>query len=208
MVYVTGTDTDAGKTFVTTRLIAALRANGIPAIGLKPVETGWNEEQSDARKIAEASQRSVAETVWRHWDLPAAPAVAARAVGERVDVDEMNRWIVASGTGAPVCFVEGAGGCLVPFTETTRFRDLVGSAEVLVVARAGLGTINHSLLTLEALAAHRVLALVLSARPDDSQVAHSNAAEIRRFTAVPILVVPEDMEALAGLFHVERPPDP
>ncbi|HUQ03086.1 MAG TPA: dethiobiotin synthase [Kofleriaceae bacterium] len=202
----TGTDTGIGKTFVTTSLIRELRRRGSDAVGLKPVETGWSESTSDAAQLAAASGRSVEETVWAHFELPAAPAVAAAAESQTIDVTSLVAWIRA---GHGIRFAEGAGGWMVPFTNDHLFCDLVemlSPAGVLLVAASRLGTINHTLLTAEAInRTQRLVAIALSVRPSDSPhdaVMHHD--EIQKRVDVPVFRIPRDVEPLADLFHVER----
>src|SRR5207253_5092049 len=118
---VTGTDTGVGKAFVSTALVRALRARGHDAVGVKPIETGWDEPSSDAAKLAEASQRSVAETIWAHFALPAAPAVAAAAEFRPIDTDDLMGWLRAKGAAHAICLAEGAGGWMVPFDQERLF---------------------------------------------------------------------------------------
>lgn len=204
---VTGTDTGVGKTFVTTRLIEKLRADGVDAIGLKPIETGWIEPSSDAAELAMASGRSIEQTLWRHYALAAAPAVAAAAEDEHVDHRDMLAWIHRQAADHHVCLVEGAGGWMVPFAEDLLFCDMVRSLDpvgVLVVGASKLGTINHSLLTAEAVTRDaRLLAIALSVRPEDSAAA-SNREQIAARSTVPVFLVPQDLAALAAMFHVEH----
>jgi dethiobiotin synthetase len=108
--------------------------------------------------------------------------VAARAEGLEISVDQIAMFV--ANTAADVLVVEGAGGWRVPITETEDMSALakILGLPVLVVGRAGLGTINHSLLTVEAVERDgcQVAGLVLSKRPeDDDAFAESNAAEIR-----------------------------
>jgi dethiobiotin synthase len=205
---VTGTDTGVGKTFVTVAVLRGLRERGIDAIGLKPVETGWSDpDASDAAALAAASNRDLAETLWGHFALPAAPSVAARAEGREISSPEIQGWV--RGWSGPLTLLEGAGGWLVPFSPDVLFRDLavdLHPTAVLLVATATLGTINHTLLTAESIRASgcAVLAVVLSLHPDDDPVAaSSNAREIQDRLSEPVLIFPDDLDSLLDLFHVE-----
>lgn len=118
------------------------------------------------------------------FELPAAPSVAAGAEGRAIDLEHIDQVLTTGRTGADFVLVEGAGGWRVPITNTVDMGAFAKRLElpVVIVARAGLGTINHSLLTIEA--AERqgcgVAALVLSVRPDDDVAfALSNAEQIR-----------------------------
>jgi len=204
MFWVTGTDTGVGKTHVCVELVTWLRARTHAAIALKPVETGWNEETSDASRLARASCRDVKTTLWQHFQNPLAPAVAAEREGRSLEQESMLRWIEQNARGSDTCFVEGAGGWMVPFGVDWMFSDAAARSEagVLVVGRATLGTINHSLLTLTAVSrTNPIVALVLSRLPDVSiDVARRNQDEIRRRVGVDVKIVPDEMPELGALF--------
>lgn len=206
---VTGTDTGVGKTFVATALVSELRRRGADAVGIKPVETGWDEPTSDARRLATASGRSLESTIWARFDLPAAPAVAAAAVSTEIHTKDLVSWIRTAAAQHAFCFVEGAGGWMVPINNDHLFCDAVEKlrpAGVILVSASRLGTINHTLLTAEAVERVAPLkAVALSVRPSDaSEEAASNLEEIRKRVAVPVLSVPTQIGALADLFHVEH----
>ena len=205
---VTGTDTGVGKTFVSQRLIEGLRGRGVDAIALKPVETGWTGSAgSDAALLAQASEREISETIWGHFAMPAAPAVAALAEDRLISVPEVLGWI--RGWSGSFTLVEGAGGWLVPFTDVALFRELVVDLKpdgVLLVAHARLGTINHTLLSAESIRAAgcRLVGVAISVKPDDFELAESNVSEIRARIDEPVWVVPAEVEAMIDLFHVEH----
>jgi len=206
---VTGTDTGVGKTFVTSKLVSELRRRGGDAIGLKPIETGWNEPTSDAAQLAAASGRTIDSTVWAHFALPAAPVVAAAAESTEIDVLAMAGWLREAASQHRVCLAEGAGGWMVPFHNNHLFCDLVSTLQpsgVVLVSASRLGTINHTLLTAEAISrSSRLFAIVLSVRPTDPpQDAANHLAEIEKRASVPVLSFPTDLAVLADLFHVEH----
>lgn len=200
MIYfVTGTDTGAGKTYVTAAIVRALRAAGRDARAVKPIETGWCEAESDAAVLGAASERSVDETVCERFVLPRSPSAAAAAEGRSIDLGALVAWCRAQ-PGDPV-LVEGAGGWMVPIRGTYRMRNLALAldAEVVVVGRAGLGTINHCILTVEAAA--RARGVILSRRPDDDlSFARENAREIEAQTGVAVALVPDDLCAVLAWF--------
>jgi dethiobiotin synthetase len=168
-VFITGTDTGVGKTFVTCALARGLRAAGIDVGVMKPVETGVPAAgPEDARAlIAAASVTDPIEQVCPlQFDLPAAPEASARFAGQPADLAPiLDAWQILSARHE-FMLVEGAGGLLVPFDAETNMADLAArlGLPVLVVARASLGTINHTLLTLEACAQRglEVLGVVVS----------------------------------------------
>ncbi len=189
--FITGTDTGVGKTFVTSALARRSRALGHRVFAFKPIETGC--EVLDNRRIGSDQERlALAAGDWQQGDLrgvyrfqlPAAPLVAADAEGASIDLGLIATTFEAGAGQADLVLVEGAGGWRVPVTptqDTGALARLTG-LPLIVVARATLGTINHSLLTLEAVERDglSVALLVLSRHPgDDPAFAQSNADQIR-----------------------------
>jgi dethiobiotin synthetase len=190
-LFVTGTDTGAGKTFVTAALARRARQLGKKVFAFKPIETGCDRIGG---RLVGPDQEIVSEAAggWQTGPLrglyqlvhPLAPLVAAQVVGTRIDIHQ----IVHTTNSVPdvdVLLVEGAGGWRVPITEDEDMSHLARrlEAQVVIVARAGLGTINHSLLTVEAVERDglEIAGVVLSRRPDeDPEFARSNAEQIRR----------------------------
>jgi dethiobiotin synthetase len=208
--FITGTDTGAGKTFVTTAMARRARALGQKVFAFKPIETGC--ELVDGRRVgADQETISAASGDWQTGELrgiyqfrePLAPFVAAQLEDTRVDLDHVVA-VANSVADADLLLLEGAGGWRVPITETedmSRLAKRLG-APVVVAARAGLGTINHSLLTLEAIERDglQIAALVLSRRPDeDLDFALSNQEQIRRTWAGEVLLLDTNPEVLDTL---------
>lgn len=153
-LFVTGTDTGVGKTFVACALLGALRARGLDVGAMKPVETGVGPEgPEDARRLREAAgaEDPLEEVCPQRFALPAAPSVAAEAEGRRVELGGLRAAFARLRARHDLLLVEGAGGLLVPLDARTSMADLAAELAfpLLVVARARLGTINHTLLTLE-----------------------------------------------------------
>lgn len=210
--FVTGTDTGVGKTYVTCALARRGRALGRRVFAFKPIETGvTGEVGEDQKALAEAAggwQEGEALSLYR-FEMPAAPAVAARAIEETIDLGNIRRVYKAHAEEAELVLVEGAGGIRVPVTDTldmaglARSLDNVADLDLLVVGRAGLGTINHTLLTIEAAERDglKVAAVVLSRRPEDDEgFAASNAEEIRRcWSGGVVMILGDDEAVLDGL---------
>jgi dethiobiotin synthetase len=167
-VFVTGTDTGCGKTTVACALARDARAAGLRVRVLKPVETGCEPDAADARALAEAAgdDRPLDALCPYRLALPAAPEIAARHESVELDLERVAQAFEAATRDADLVVVEGAGGLLVPITASSDMADLVSQLRlpVLLVARASLGTINHTRLSLEAAAARGldVVALVFS----------------------------------------------
>lgn len=207
---VTGTDTGVGKTRVTAALARRAHALGKRVLAWKPIETGvplTAELGEDQRTLVEAAggwQESEARGLYR-FPLAAAPLPASIAANTPIDLERLRRVLASAEPAADLVLVEGAGGLRVPIVERPNgVVDMAGLATMLglpliIVARAGLGTINHSLLTIEA--AERdglaIAALVLSHRPDDDRdFTESNAREIRRRWAGRVTVFEGDGASL------------
>ena len=151
-LFVTGTDTGVGKTVVAAALLQRLRANGAVRYW-KPVQTGLDEDDDTetVRRIAAASSREIFAAGIR-LSRPLSPHQAARLEHRSIVLDDL---ITLASIQPPGEFwiVEGAGGVLVPLNEWQVMTDLIRALAmpVVIAARSGLGTINHTLLTLEAL---------------------------------------------------------
>ncbi|HEY7054020.1 MAG TPA: dethiobiotin synthase [Mycobacterium sp.] len=172
VLLVTGTDTAVGKTVATAALACRARLAGIDVEVCKPVQTGTAAGDDD---LAEVTRLSGVDRVVGSWRYPEAmaPVAAAQRAGlplpNRVELDVLVRTIDRA---HQLTLVEGAGGLLVELGEQgVTLRDLAVDlhARVLIVVTAGLGTLNHTALTLEALAAQRVPCegLVVGAWPSD-----------------------------------------
>jgi dethiobiotin synthetase len=153
--FVTGTDTGVGKTVVACGLARALRRRGLDVGVMKPVETGVGPEgPADGRALREAAGvgDALAEIVPERFALPAAPTVAAAREGRRVDLAAVDAAFAALAARHALLVVEGAGGLLAPAAPGLAMADLAArlGLPLVVVARAALGTINHTRLTLEA----------------------------------------------------------
>ena len=153
--FVAGTDTGVGKTLVACTLVRALRRRGTAVGVMKPIETGVGAEgPCDALALREAAGvDDPLETICpQRYALPAAPTVAAEAEGREVDLDAVRAAFAILAARHAALIVEGAGGLLVPAAKDISMADLAGELglPLIVVARASLGTINHTRLTLEA----------------------------------------------------------
>ncbi len=155
-VFVTGTDTNIGKTIVSAALMHRCRSFGAVRYW-KPIQTGAPEDD-DTTIVAELGQCSEEELLRAGIRLPRplSPHLSARLAGAHIALDEVLR--MAPIADARYSIVEGAGGVLVPLNESCLMIDLIAALQLpaVIVARSGLGTINHTLLTLEALRARAI----------------------------------------------------
>lgn len=196
---VTGTDTGVGKTVVAAALVAAWRARGVEALGFKPVETGLNPgEAADSEVLAAAS--GVAEPLalpLLRLQEPLAPALAAERAGVSLDPGAVLERIGALRAAGYRLVVEGAGGLRVPLAWGFDALELARRAGLpaLVVARAGLGTLNHIALTVDTLRRHEVpvIAVVLNGQADPPTLAEATnpAVLARLLPGLPCVVLPQ-----------------
>lgn len=191
VLVVTGTDTGVGKTVTTAALACHARLADIDVAVCKPVQTG-SPRDDDLADVARLSGVNALSGGWRYPE-PLAPVAAAERAGMTLPTrDEL----VASVTSvdAELTIVEGAGGLLVELgADGVTLRDLASdlAASVLVVVGPGLGTLNHTTLTLEALAARGIACsgLVIGSWPPDPGVAEAgNREALARLAAIRALL--------------------
>jgi dethiobiotin synthetase len=192
-LFVTGTDTGVGKTVVTAGIVCALRARGRGVGVAKPVQSGALTLDPDGDAMLLKRWTRVAESPGEitpfSFAAPLAPSVAAELEHRRIDREELLAYVRAVAARYEAIVVEGAGGLLVPLGDDWTIADLARDLglPLLVVASAGLGTVNHSALTVRVA---RELGLepvgvVLDGPADDSTPA--NARLIERTAGVPVL---------------------
>ncbi|MDT3400005.1 dethiobiotin synthase [Streptomyces sp. B1866] len=205
VLVVTGTGTEVGKTVTTAAVAAAAVARGRSVAMLKPAQTGVAEgEPGDAAEVARLAGPVTCAEVARFAE-PLAPATAARRAGRApVRPGEVARAARELAAGHDLVLVEGAGGLLVRFDEAgSTLADVAAllDAPVLVVAHAGLGTLNTTALTAEALRARglRCLGVVVGSWPADPDLAcRCNLADLPLAADAPLLgAVPQGAAALA-----------
>jgi dethiobiotin synthase len=192
--FVTGTDTGVGKTVVSAWLAARARLAGQTVRYVKPLQTGVGPGApgGDAAFVAAAAGIEVHEL--ERFSEPLAPAIAAERAGARIDFDALVERTRALADGCDLLLVEGAGGLLVPIDAEHTMADLARALEasVVLVARPGLGTLNHTALTLEAARARglSVALLVLSGWPPQPSVTETTNLARLRAHGIAIELVP------------------
>jgi dethiobiotin synthetase len=202
-IIVTGTDTGIGKT-----VFAAALAGALGAHYWKPVQAGIEDEGTDAQRVAHLSglpRARVLEEAYR-LETPCSPHLAAEIDGVTIDPD---RLALPEVEGPLV--VEGAGGVLVPISRRETYADQFArwGAPVVLVARTQLGTINHTLLSIEALRARGVPILgvaFVGESVEDSEITTCAMGGVRRLGRLPRLdpLTPETLRAaFARGFYLE-----
>ena len=189
--FVTGTDTDCGKTYVTALLVRAARAAGVDAVGAKPFCCG---PRTDVEILAAASggveSLDAINPVWMK--TPAAPR-ACELLGEpAADIPGALATVRALAARHAQVFCEGAGGWLVPISTNRIIADFAAELgwPVIVVVRNKLGALNHTLLTLESIRARGLplVGIILNdADGMDDEAKRTNRAVLKEFCGCPIL---------------------
>jgi len=198
-IFITGTDTAVGKTLVTAALAWSLKELGLDVGVMKPVETGVVKGRpSDAGRLTRVAQVSDTLDLVRPYAfrLPVAPLDAARAERRTIKITTILQAYRALQAQHGLLLVEGVGGVHVPMTPKLDVLDLIEklNVPVLVVGRAGLGGVNHAMLTLNALRERKIpiLALVLN-RTVSARIAVARRQErstlelLREFAGVPVI---------------------
>jgi dethiobiotin synthetase len=193
--FVTGTDTGVGKTVLAAAMLAALRADGVRVAAFKPVVTGLDEPEpgrpADHELLGAAAGLSPGAVAPQTFGPAVSPHLAAELAGTTVDPAAAIAAARAAGASADALVVEGIGGLLVPLTTSFTIRDFAVALglPLVIAARPGLGTISHTLLTIEAAraAALDVRAVVLTPWPErPSAMEQSNRETIAAMAEVEV----------------------
>ncbi len=172
-IFITGTDTDVGKTVVTAGLAAYFQNKGKKTAVFKPVQSGAETEQGKLvapdLKFVEKINPNVSTLATYNLKHPVAPSLAAELENVKISTDKILKDYSTLASQHDVVLIEGAGGIMAPIYRDSLVIDLIKKINVplLIVARPNLGTINHTLLTINAAKQYniRVLGLIVSNYP-------------------------------------------
>jgi dethiobiotin synthetase len=198
-LFVTGTDTGIGKTFVGGGIAGVLRKQGVDVGVFKPMLSGVKRDDpfSDTSILKKMSgDNNPADQITPYqFDEPLAPYVAAQREGRKISIEEvMESWNNIK-ANHDFFLVEGAGGLTVPFGENYLAADVAKAIgfPLLIVARAGLGTVNHTLLTVQFAKSIglEIAGIVINGLKEELQGAaeQTNPALIEQFSGIPVLAV-------------------
>lgn len=164
-IFISGTDTGVGKTLISSGLVRLARKRGINCVGIKPVETGCPIkdgmlEPIDGRILWEAGDRSFSldECAPYRFAMPASPFRAAAMEDSNLRVSDIVEHVLAVSEDATMTVVEGAGGLMAPVEDHKMMIDIIEQLRfpTILVARMALGTINHTVLSVEALQKRKI----------------------------------------------------
>lgn len=200
-LFITGTDTGAGKTRAACALLLRARADGLRACGYKPVASGcvrdaqgaWRNDDALALIAASAdSGAAYAQVNPYAFEPPVAPHLAARAAGVRVQLSMLDAAHAALARDHELVVAEGAGGWLVPLNEDLSFASWVERHNwpVILVVGMKLGCLNHALLSVESITRRtRLAGWIANVLPPRMDLLDENLAELRERIAAPLLGV-------------------
>tara|TARA_Y100000310_G_scaffold281057_1_gene301237 strand:+ start:489 stop:1163 length:675 start_codon:yes stop_codon:yes gene_type:complete len=162
-IFITGTDTDVGKTVITGVLTKLFLNQGKKVAVYKPVGSGNKRKEAPTSpdlKVVQELSGIETEHLYSDYDfeLFASPHLASEKENIQIDIEKIKKRVEELKNKYDIILIEGAGGVIVPITRTYTVLDLIKElqTEVIIVARAGLGTINHSSLTAEVLKQHHI----------------------------------------------------
>ena len=199
-LFVTGTDTGVGKSVLAAAILAALRARGTPVRALKPVITGLDQKPDpdwppDHELLARAAGASPDQVMLVGYGPPVSPHLAAELAGRPIRPAELISAAREQASADEITVVEGVGGLLVPLADGYDVRQFAVdlALPLVIAARPGLGTINHTLLTLEAARDHRlhIAGVVLTPwAAEPTEIERSNRETIARLGQVEVSILP------------------
>jgi dethiobiotin synthetase len=197
--FVSGTGTEVGKTVVAAVLARDLRQQGSTVAVFKPAVTGLDEPGETDHALlrrAAGSEQSDDEIAPYRYGPPASPHLAAAEAGEEIDPERLRGAARNAAASAEHLVCEGVGGLLVPLTPSYLIRDLAVDLglPLVIAASPGLGTINHTLLTIEAAraAGRAIAAIVLTPWPSQpSAIEDSNRETIEALGEVTVKALPQ-----------------
>lgn len=188
--FVTGTDTGIGKTVCSAMLMNHLRKQRENICYWKPIQTGIEEDNDTqtVRDLANCLDKEILDAGFR-LEKPLSPHLSARIAGVEITVEKTLQF-VKSEKDNRFFIVEGAGGVLVPLNDTELMIDLITALKlpVIIVARSSLGTINHTLLTLEALRKQQldVFGVIMNGEPNaENRKAIEHYGNVRVLAEIP-----------------------
>jgi dethiobiotin synthetase len=197
-VFVTGTGTEVGKTVVAAAIARTLADEGKQVAVFKPAVTGLDEEGEPDHALlrrAAGSKQSDEEIAPYRYGPPMSPHLAAELAGEEIEFELLLAAARTAAKSADALVCEGVGGLLVPLAADYLVRDFAVDLglPLVVAASPGLGTINHTLLTIEAARAAglEVAAVVLTPWPEQpTAIEHSNRETIAALGEVEVETLP------------------
>lgn len=188
-IFITATDTGVGKTTVSAGLSKVLKEMGVKVGYFKPVETGVEDYPLDGKLLTQITGQPLGEAVLYQFKNPLAPYPASQIEGVEIDLEKIKQHYRYLTQKYEFLIVEGAGGVYVPIVKDYTYVDLVKELNlpVLIVSRAKLGTINHTVLTVRALEGAKIIGIVMNGFDGSDISEKTNPTIIQEMTGIPVL---------------------
>jgi len=188
--FVTATDTEVGKTFITAGLAKVAQLAG-RNIGIsKPISCGGIDDPIFYKKLLNISD-GIDEINPIRFKRPLAPYSAKKKEKVKIDIPKIKRHVASLKKWRDITFVEGIGGALVPIKKDYFVSDLIKDLKIpcIIIARAGLGTINHTLMTIKILkkAGVKITGVIVNGYKGKELSERSNAQDIEELSGVPVI---------------------
>jgi dethiobiotin synthetase len=223
--FIAGTDTGIGKTFITSLIALFFTQKGLNVLMQKWAQTGGADdallvyEKMNKKNVLDDKEFLKIACPYK-FSYPASPHLASMLENQKIDIEIIKRSYYEISKKCEILLVEGSGGIMVPLTEDTLFLDLLKELgiPVILVARAGLGTINHTLMTAKILENNNVdiFGIILNNYDNNSEeiIINDNAKIILKFSGVKnIIIMPYskenqgDLQLFDFFFEGFYPPD-
>lgn len=201
-IFITGTDTNVGKTVIAAGLVGALKAKGINVGVMKPIQTGGINKNNkliseDLLILLKASKIKEDTSLLNPYcfSYPAAPNLSSKLVKKKILINKIKKTYLTLQKKYEFMVVEGIGGLMVPIKNNYLVTDLIKDLNLplLIVARASLGTINHTLLTIKCaqINALKILGIIINnpTLSKNTLVERTNPKIIEKITKIPVLAV-------------------
>ena len=204
-IFITGTDTDVGKTYIGSRIVSSLYEAGVSVTPRKPIESGCDLiggelQPNDAKQYHDAAKGRVplADICPFRFEPAISPQRAARLVNQPININEVKQACLSNVSKNDFLVVEGAGGFYSPLCEDGLNAELAEALQlpVLLIANNQLGCINHILLSKEAIEKRglEVMAIVLNKKNKSHDTAMNNADDLKTLVTVPVFMVGKEEE--------------
>ena len=209
--FITGTGTDIGKTVITAGIADLAIQNGKKCSVIKPIQTGTETYPTDICEVRKMVPKVMdipeTDSIKYSYKLPASPHLAAAEENDKIKIHELTQYIKKREKkfNPDILLIEGAGGVLVPINENETFLDLLKELNIPVILTtlAGLGTINHTLLSISVLksANIEIAGIIVNKMPKNPTIIEKdNIRIIEKMSGIPIIAIIGDYSSDKDFF--------
>lgn len=213
-IFITGTDTDIGKTYVTTRLLKQFNAENYTTFGIKPIASGCQRNNSDDLLNDDALALQAAASLQQPYPMvnpialeaPIAPHLAAKQMGIQLSAKDVSKTITDSiQSSVDINIIEGVGGWMVPLNEHTLFSEVITALNIPVILVVGikLGCLNHAILTSQQIIQQKahLVGWIANCLEPNTLVPQENIQTLKQWIPAPCLGVTPHPFDIATIMH-------